>query len=145
MSEYFSEMEIFLTFVAARIDLDRREVTWSGAGHPNPFLIRPETQEIKYLASQNPIIGMDLPNSDNPLQETVSARSGDRLFFFTDGLFEVLNAEGRQLGLDGFAKVAETTRNLELFDVADNILQVIHEYQSGSDTDDQTLVVAEFR
>jgi len=102
-------------------------------------------QGNQYLTSQNPIIGLNLPNSDNPLQETVPIRSGDRLFFFTDGLFEVLNADERQLGLNGLAKMAKTTMNLELFDVADHILRVIHEYQSGPDEDDQTLVVGEIR
>ncbi len=39
----------------------------------------------------------------------------------------------------------KTTMNLELFDVSDHILQVIHEYQYGPDEDDQTLVVVEIR
>ncbi len=143
MCEHFSETGLFLTFAAARIDLERQEMTWSGAGHPSPLLIRRDRQEVEHLASQNPIIGIDLPDSHAPRQETVSLRTGDRLFVFTDGLFEVLNSEDQQLGLDGFAKIAKTTMKHGLFDVADEILDVIREYQSGADTDDQTLVVAE--
>lgn len=143
MCEHFSETGLFLTFVAARIDLVRQEMTWSGAGHPSPLLIRRDRQRAECLASQNPIIGVDLPDSHHPRQETASLRTGDRLFVFTDGLFEVLNSEEKQLGLGGFARIAKTTTDLGLFDVADQILDVIHEYRSGGDTDDQTLVIAE--
>ncbi len=145
MSEYFSEAGLFLTFIVARIDLERREITWSGAGHPSSLIIRPQSGDVLHLASHNGIIGADLLKSHPPQQETQSLQAGDRLFFFTDGMFEIENASETQLGLDGFAKLAKSTMNHDLFEAADTILEVIHEYQSGPDTDDRTLVVAEIR
>lgn len=145
MGEHFSNTGLFLSFVAARIDLDRMELTWSGAGHPSPLLIRPEGRETQCLTSQNPVIGLSLPDSDKFHQDTVALNPGDRLFFFTDGIFEVLNAEERQLGIAGFAEVARSTMGCDLFEVADNVLKMIHDYQFGPNTDDQTLIVAEMR
>lgn len=145
MGEHFSNTGLFLSFVAARIDLERMELTWSGAGHPSPLLIRPEERETQCLASQNPVIGLGLPDSDKVHQDTVALSPGDRLFFFTDGLFEVLNAEERQLGLAGFVEVAKSTMDCDLFEVAGRVLKAVHDYQHGPNTDDQTLVVAEMR
>ena len=39
--ENFAETGLFLTFFAARIDLNKREITWSGAGHPSPTRVAP--------------------------------------------------------------------------------------------------------
>jgi len=143
--EYFRHTGLFLTFVAAMINLDRGELSWSGSGHPSPFLLRPGADEPLYLRPQNSVIGLGITNEDDAVQDTVALEDGDRLFLFTDGLFEVLDAEQRQLGIPGFADVAKTTMKRDLFDVADGVLETIHSYQHGPDTDDQTLIVAELR
>lgn len=145
MVEYFQGTGLFLTFVAARIDFDRQEVTWSGAGHPSPLLLPADGREPQYLASQNPLIGLDLPGFDGFRQETVPLRPGDRFFLYTDGLYEVLDAEERQLGIHGFAEIARGTRGCDLFGVADRMFREIQQYQHGPNTDDQTLIVAELR
>ncbi len=144
MVEYFERAELFLTFFAARIDFDRREFTWSGAGHPGPLLLS-HRGNPQQLYSQNLPLGLDLPNGPDVRQDRTLVQSGDRLFFFTDGLYEVIDARGRQLGLDGFGKLAQSTIGYELFDVANRVFQAIRQYQHGPDTDDQTLVVAEIR
>lgn len=145
MAEYFQHTGLFLSFVAARIDFDRLELTWSGAGHPSPLLLPANGREPQYLASQNPLIGIRLPGFDEFHQETVTVRPGDRFFLFTDGLYEVVNAEKRQLGTHGFAEIARGTTGCDLFEVADRVFQEIQQYQHGPDTDDQTLIVAEVR
>jgi serine phosphatase RsbU (regulator of sigma subunit) len=65
--------------------------------------------------------------------------------FYTDGLFEVADAADRLLGMRGFLSIAQTTWDHDLFAIADHVLRAIHEHQHGPNTDDQTLVVAEFR
>ena len=145
MAEYFQGTGLFMTFFAARIDFDRQEVTWSGAGHPSPLLLPADGREPQYLASQNPLIGLGLPGFEESRQETIPVRPGDRLFLFTDGLYEVLDAEQRQLGTRGFTGIARGTIGCDLFEVADRVFRDIRQYQHGPDTDDQTLIVAEVR
>jgi len=145
MAEYFGGTGLFLSFVAARVDLDRMELTWSGAGHPSPLLLPADGREPKYLASQNSLIGVDIPGFDDYHQEMIPVRPGDRLFVFTDGLYEVLDAEERQLGVHGLAEIAKRTTGCDLFQVADRVVREVQQYQHGPDTDDQTLIVAEVR
>jgi sigma-B regulation protein RsbU (phosphoserine phosphatase) len=143
--EHFSHTDLFLTFVAVRIDLDRMELTWSGAGHPSPFVLRPKEHEPVQLPTQNSVIGVGMADDDAVGQDTLALQPRDRLFLFTDGLFEVLDAEERQLGLRGFTDIAKTTMALDLFEVADEVLERVRQCQHGPNTDDQTLVVAEIQ
>ena len=145
MLEHFSSSGLFLSFVAARIDLDGGEVTWSGAGHPSPLLLRAGTGRIEQLRSQNPLVGIEVPGAGDPRQESIRFCPGDRLLFYTDGLFEVADAEDRQLGMRGFISMAQATRRDDIFSAADHLLQAIRDFQHGPNTDDQTLVVAEMR
>ncbi len=144
MVEYFQHAELFLTFLAARIDFDRREITWSGAGHPGPLLLR-QGGAPQQFNSQNMPLGLDLPGAPEIRQDTVPVQPGDRLLFFTDGLYEVADARGCQLGLEGFGKLAQSTMGRELSDVADHVFQEVRQFQQVPDTDDQTLLVAEIR
>lgn len=143
--EHFAHTDLFLTFVAAMVDLDRMELKWSGAGHPSPFVLRPQAREPIYLPTQNSVIGLGITDADTVGQDTLALQAEDRLFFFTDGLFEVLDAEQRNLGIQGFTDIAKDTMSLDLFEVADDVLERVRRYQHGSDTDDQTLIVAEMR
>ena len=145
MRQFFADSELFFTFVAARIDLDRMELTYSGAGHPSPLLIRPDENSYRGLTSQNPIVGLGTPDLENVRQDAVALRAGDRLVFFTDGLFEVNNSNGRQLGIDGLARVVRNAADCDLFETADVVLDRIRQYEAGPNTDDQTLIVAELR
>jgi len=143
--QYFSHTGLFFTFVALLIDLDRMELTYSGAGHPSPLVFRPEADEPLCLPSQNSVIGLGMTDKINVAQDTVALHAGDRLFLFTDGLFEVVDAEKHQLGIPGLTHLATTTMDRDLFEVADDLLERIRAYQHGPNTDDQTLVVAEMQ
>ncbi len=145
LAEYFSDTGLFLTFVAARIDLERGELTWSGAGHPSPLLVRRDGRDVLRLTSQNPLVGLGLPNMPDFEQETVAVHPGDRLFFYTDGVYEVFDARGRQFGLPALVELARSAMEWDLFGVADRMLAAVGQHQHGPTADDQTLVVAEMR
>lgn len=116
--EHFSQTELYLSFVAARIDLAQRRIAWSGAGHPSPLLVRRDG-EVRYLESESPLIGVyregfgDQPNQSLPLEP------GDRLVFYTDGLTDTAHGDGRMLGTAGLAEIAAEAMSADLFDMAD--------------------------
>ena len=56
--DHFRDAELFLSFFAAKLDLTRRLLTYSGAGHPGPFLIREGSEPIEVLESQNLLVGV---------------------------------------------------------------------------------------
>ena len=135
LDEYFRETHLYLTFFAARIDLTRREITYSGAGHPSPLLLRRRTREVEPLVSQSPLIGVMRNALDAEPEHTVDVEPGDRLIFYTDGITETENGQHRQLGVVGLSRFGLET--------LDAILAQINAYESGPATDDKTILVAE--
>ncbi|MFH1918914.1 MAG: PP2C family protein-serine/threonine phosphatase [Planctomycetota bacterium] len=141
----FEETYLYLTFVVARIDLERRRITWSGAGHPSPLLIRAGGQTVQPLVSQTLMIGTLRECLAREPQHTVDLEPGDRLLFYTDGLTETANADGGFLGTAGLGDVAARAKSVGLFDLADHLLDWIARYQHGPTTDDMTIIVAEIQ
>ncbi len=142
--DHFSEANLYLTFVVARIDLLDSQITWCGAGHPSPLLVRRKDRTVEQLLSQNSMIGVRRHILDAQPEHTVPLRPGDRLLFYTDGLTETCDATGEQLGTDGLAEVAREAMGVNLFEMAECVLDRVSHYCAGP-SDDKTLIVAEIK
>jgi serine phosphatase RsbU (regulator of sigma subunit) len=139
--ESFADAGLFLTFVAVRIDLPHRQLTWSGAGHPSPILVRARSSTTTRLASQNLMIGV-LPQclAAEP-EHHVRLEPGDCVLIYTDGVTEVFDSTGRELGEHGLARLAANAMSDDVFEMTDRILNGVRAAQHGPATDDRTLVV----
>jgi sigma-B regulation protein RsbU (phosphoserine phosphatase) len=73
-----------------------RELAWAGGGHPPSFLLR--DGGLRRLESTTFMIGI-VDEYDVPT-ERVSLEPGDRLYLFSDGVFELHLREGGIWGLD---------------------------------------------
>ncbi|HYW79279.1 MAG TPA: PP2C family protein-serine/threonine phosphatase, partial [Thermoguttaceae bacterium] len=143
--DHFGETHLYLTFVAAQLDLANRRLTWCGAGHPSPLLIRRNQPAVEPLVSQNMLIGVRKDLLADPIQETIQLDPGDRLVFYTDGVTETDVSDDRQLGIDGLTEMAADAMQVDLFAMADHILGRIETDQQGPTLDDKTLIVAEVK
>ena len=143
--DYFEETGLYLTFMATKIDFQNNRITWSGAGHPCPLLIRREGHTVEQLHSQNPMIGIVEDCLSEEPEHSLPLQPGDRLIFYTDGLTETADADDRCLGTKGLIQIAIQAMSVSLFETADYILQRIAQYQHGPPTDDKTLIVVEIK
>ncbi len=143
--EHFSETYLYLSFIASRIDLLHDRITWCGAGHPSPLLIRKQNQHVIPLVSQNPWIGIDQDILCPEPEHTLFLEAGDRLVYYTDGITETMNELGEELGVPGLIQFALHAQNENLFILADNILKKVTDFRHGPITDDKTLIVAEIK
>jgi serine phosphatase RsbU (regulator of sigma subunit) len=100
---------------------------------------------VEQLVSQNLVIGVLDDCLTSEPQHSASLGPGDRLVFYTDGLTETVNADGRLLGAAGLAEIARHAMPLDLFGTADYILDRVARFQHGPTTDDMTLIVAEIK
>lgn len=145
MRTYFQETGLFLSFFAAKIDLVARRITWSGGGHPPAILVRPGTTHVELLESQNALIGVVDDCLDEHPEHSFDLHGGDRVLFYTDGLTETGATSGNELGTGGLAEIATSSMGLDVFRMADDILEKVAKFASGSQEDDKTLIVAEIR
>ncbi len=143
--EHFRDAQLFLSFFAAKFDLTRGVLTYSGAGHPGPLLIHEGSAPTEVLESQNLLVGAaEQCLSDEP-EGMQQLKPQDRVLFFTDGLTETMDPSGQMLGTEGLARMATITCDGGLFDMADCILERLAAFRSGPPQDDMTLIIAELK
>ena len=94
--------ESFAAGVCGVVSVDRREVSFAGAGNPPALLIHASGEFEQKECSGLPLGVME----DAPYDETRLACSpGDRLLFFSDGAIEIRNAQDRLLGVEGLIAI----------------------------------------
>ncbi|MBF0550805.1 MAG: SpoIIE family protein phosphatase [Deltaproteobacteria bacterium] len=92
----------FATAVYAVIDLERKIISYAGAGHPSPFLFH-AGEGARILDSSGTPLGLVANVSYQNV--TVSFHAGDHLLFYTDGAVEQMNGGGECLGEEGFIEL----------------------------------------
>ncbi len=89
---------IFATAIYGYVDLEKGEVRVSSAGHPDPIVMRGGVASILKLedVAQGPGLGM-VPGFEYP-ELSVPLDSLEGIWAYTDGVFEVLGADGGEFG-----------------------------------------------
>ncbi len=92
--------DLFFTIWYGVYDIVDRILVFAAAGHHAAYLLPADNAAWPALPlhTQNPIVGM-LPDPAIATAE-VEVPTGSTLHLFSDGVFEVVDREGRQLGLD---------------------------------------------
>jgi sigma-B regulation protein RsbU (phosphoserine phosphatase) len=112
------------------------------AGHPPPILLR-AGGELEELKTAGIILAPLFSSARRPIGEA-SFSPGDRLFTFTDGVYESFDPNERQWGLEALRTAIRETRTLPPGPALDAIMDRVLEHASRRPlSDDQTLVVAE--
>lgn len=93
-----SQRGMFVTLLYAEIDTVEKVMRWGLAGH-SPMLRRAALGEILFLEGEGGLpLGVD---ADGVYTETLSPlSSGDQFLFFTDGLTEARDQQGREFGIE---------------------------------------------
>lgn len=142
--DHFSDTGLFVTFFALVIDLRSFAVSYCGAGHPGPLLLR-KSGAVETLASNNLPVGIIEGFLRPPAVGIAALQPGDRLLLYTDGVTETNNAQNQALGADGLQRLFIATAGLPLFTVGDLLLQQIAEFRSTEMHDDMTLLIVEMK
>ncbi|MEO5969485.1 MAG: SpoIIE family protein phosphatase [Bdellovibrionia bacterium] len=102
--------DYWMTMSSLEIFHDKKEVSWSNAGAPSILVMRTNGEVETIGASGNILGGMDLALG----HKSFDFNSGDRIFLFTDGAFEITTSTGGNFGLKGLRRLFMETRNLSL-------------------------------
>ncbi len=71
---------------------------------------------------------------------------GDRLFLFTDGIFEEIDSSGTEFGEERIHKALINSRNSALEESVSSALNELYSYLNGNPIqDDVTVIGAEYR
>ncbi|MEM7506918.1 MAG: SpoIIE family protein phosphatase [Pseudomonadota bacterium] len=137
-----SEM-MFVTGIAAILDLATGTLSYSSAGHDQPILLSQGQAPRQLDEFTGPAAGI-MAGMDYPVGET-RMQPGDRLVMFSDGISEALDAKREAYGIDRLIAFLESappdTSPAELIDL---ILADVSGFVAGAEqSDDLTLMVVE--
>ncbi len=89
---------LFTTAFYLVADLETRQISYANAGHPKPFIIYADSRHVELLKNPSqkasPALGL-FADSTYPTAQR-SFEPGDRILFYTDGLYEVEGPDGTQ-------------------------------------------------
>jgi serine phosphatase RsbU (regulator of sigma subunit)/DNA-binding transcriptional regulator YhcF (GntR family) len=112
---------------------------FANAGHDFPILVR-AAGEVEVLESTGPALGV-LPEYDHKT-ETVRVGPGDCLLFYTDGITDATDANGKHYGEQRLRNLLIRNRHLSPREVIDLIKDDLMEFcGTGTLQDDRTLMV----
>jgi sigma-B regulation protein RsbU (phosphoserine phosphatase) len=113
--------------------------TFSNCGHNQPILLR-QNGDIEYLKEGGLALGI-VP--DNEYEERpIYLRSGDLIFFYTDGVTEVDNNKGEDFSVDLLVDTLQEFRTLPAQEIQTKIFESVKDFATDSFIfDDLTMIV----
>jgi sigma-B regulation protein RsbU (phosphoserine phosphatase) len=111
-----SEEGNYFTIIFARLDVKARTLSFASAGHNGAFLHHP-SGGVTWLKNSSLPLGFCVPNLYETIHLPVPISPGDRLYFFSDGVYEVPSPSGEMWGQERFAQTMMESGALPMADV----------------------------
>jgi sigma-B regulation protein RsbU (phosphoserine phosphatase) len=133
--------EKYATFFYAVYDPAGRQLVYTNAGHPPPFLLH-RGGAVERLGTGGTVLGLfGLVSFD---QATVQLEPGDLLLAFTDGITEPENTFGEEFGEDRLLEVVRRALNSPPEALADEIYRSVNDWTGVPELqDDMTVLVGQ--
>ncbi|MCG6192289.1 SpoIIE family protein phosphatase [Leptospira sp. FAT2] len=131
----------FISALVCLYDLERDEFRYSIAGHPPPVLIREEPAEPEFLKGRGMILGM--MKTIEPETYTIALKTGDRFFFYTDGITEALSPQREIFGERRLLEVLKNNFSRNPRNLNEEILSTVKSFSSSKIPDDLTYLTVD--
>lgn len=126
---------------------ETHSLNYSYAGH-HPLILKrknePVWRELDLATNDDHAnIPLGILADANYDQQSLTLRSGDLLFVYTDGVIETRDPEGRFYGKESILEVLNQSRG-EMEDIKNNVVRSLHDFsKNGLNHDDVTFMVVE--
>jgi sigma-B regulation protein RsbU (phosphoserine phosphatase) len=131
-------LHTFITCFYSELDVERRTLTFSNAGH-NPPLLANGNDHCQRLEDGGRVIGVI---ADSPyVHRTIQLNAGDKLLIFTDGLTEARNVAGEEFGERRLSECLVNYSGRSAAELRANILSAVRDFCGNKFDDDAALLV----
>jgi sigma-B regulation protein RsbU (phosphoserine phosphatase) len=134
---------LFTTALYMVADVERRQIMYSNAGHPKPFLIHRTKGTVEILKNADgrarPALGL-FAESTYPTA-TCDLAAGDVVMCFTDGLYEVEGAGGDQFSQDLLLQAVRQHATLHCGEMFAATLDQIRQFSANHEFSDDVCLV----
>jgi sigma-B regulation protein RsbU (phosphoserine phosphatase) len=129
----------FFTLLYGLLDLDRSQFRYVSAGHPGPIHLPAQGEPVLLKASGLPI---GLKEKDSYKEQVLPLNPGDRLYLFTDGIWEATGQDKQQFGTRQFLPALQKIRDLPLQRGLDILLESVFQWCGTSQLKDDASLLA---
>lgn len=125
------------------IDTMTGEFELAAGGHPPAYVYNRQSGKLSSLTARGSLLGATQEGTFPTLKGVL--RPGDLVVWYTDGVTEARNAEGRLYESARLTQAMQRYSNLPCEQLRDAVLADVSEFSAGrAQQDDMTLIVAEF-
>jgi len=124
-------------------DSEAGELRFANAGHPSPFRLQRGANEVQPLKVYDPRHGPALglfEKTDYPTCRCPFAPN-DLVFLFTDGIYEVTNAEGEEYGQERLLQAVRKRIQMPAEELFGDLLVDVQKFSGRSDFEDDVCLV----
>lgn len=139
----FEKVQSFASVFFAMVDVQRRILGYSSAGHDVAALMRPGESAV-LLPVTAPVIGVFVDHRDLFRQRYLELVGGSILVLATDGITEARNDAGEMFGSERFTQTVTRCRDLPVRELAATLLDETLTFSGKSATDDIAILVVRF-
>lgn len=132
----FSQANItmFASACYVYLDLAKRRLTLSGAGHPAPIVLTAEGEPIMPAIPRSPALG--LMETAMFRESEIPLEAGMKLMLYTDGITEARNAEQEELGAARIMEFLKERAPQNIREMLDISLAAMHRFTGSAVQDD---------
>jgi phosphoserine phosphatase RsbU/P len=135
--------EHFVTAAYLFLDMEKRTLTYAGAGHPPLLVWGGSTEGVREVLENGLFLGK-FPFATYSSVESLF-KAGDRVLLYTDGISETTNPAEVQFGANRFKQFLETEQSTSADQFADRLLEELSRWSArgpAEDLDDDMTIVA---
>lgn len=140
MNRHFAfdkESAQYFTALYGILNPAKGEFRYTSGGHPGPLLISGGKGTLH--RARPPAVGF-IPGAKFK-EDALEIKSGDRLYFYTDGIFEISNADGEEFGQDRLLEVFEKAVGLSLDESLKRVVEATREWSGCEPFDDDVSLI----
>ena len=130
----------FVTMFLGILNFKENTFEYVNAGHNPPYLINKE-KEIYELNKGGLILGV-MEDFTNYSKETVVLKSGEMIFFFTDGVTEAMNAKKQEFSDDTLKELIKKTYLNDAKEIVENVISEVRIFAGKADQSDDITALA---
>ncbi|MBI2252218.1 MAG: GAF domain-containing protein [Armatimonadetes bacterium] len=132
----------FISLFYGIIDLEKKEIIYSLAGHEPPILYRNKVKKVEFLNADGILIGIE--QNIKFEERKISFSSGDLLILYTDGITEARSRSGEIFGLERLLEIIEKYNDINPLDLTNKIHTLVQKFTRRNLRDDFTLLIIKF-
>ncbi|MBF0350837.1 MAG: SpoIIE family protein phosphatase [SAR324 cluster bacterium] len=118
----------FATIFYAVYDTHSHVLSYCGAGHPPAVILHQNTDAIHPVTTIGTMVGVFSSNDVIYHERQLTLEPGDKVLFYTDGILEIANNEGKLWGKNAFYDFLSQRHTFALNRILPEMIEFAHQY-----------------